>query len=95
MEWLKENWKVLAALVYFIICLVDFVVVPAVIGYDKIIRFDKIMQMAIDHPHIVEVIKAEFRPVTDWIPFTLRGGGLFHIAFGAILTGAVLGKRSE
>ena len=94
MQWLKDNWKSIAAIVYLTICLVDFVVVPAVIGYDKIIRFDKIMQMAIDHPHIVEVIKAEFRPVTDWIPFTLRGGGLFHISFGAILTGIVLGKNN-
>jgi len=29
-------------------------------------------------------------------PFTLKGGGLFHLSFGALLTGsAVVGKRNE
>jgi hypothetical protein len=26
-------------------------------------------------------------------PFTLMGGGLFHLAFGAILTGSAVGMR--
>jgi len=26
-------------------------------------------------------------------PFTLKGGGLFHLAFGALLTGSTLGKN--
>jgi len=26
-------------------------------------------------------------------PFTLQGGGLFHLAFGALLTGSVFGKK--
>ena len=26
-------------------------------------------------------------------PFTLKGGGLFHLSFGAIITGSVFGKK--
>tara|TARA_R110000751_G_scaffold77878_1_gene156974 strand:+ start:949 stop:1113 length:165 start_codon:yes stop_codon:yes gene_type:complete len=28
-------------------------------------------------------------------PFTLMGGGLFHLAFGAILTGSAVGMNSK
>jgi hypothetical protein len=28
-------------------------------------------------------------------PFTLMGGGLFHLAFGAILTGSAIGMGSK
>jgi len=30
--------------------------------------------------------------IHTWMPLTLRGAGLFHIAYGAILTGHVLGQ---
>lgn len=28
-------------------------------------------------------------------PFTLQGGGLFHLAFGALLTGSTLGGKKK
>ena len=31
--------------------------------------------------------------VSQHEPFTLKGGGLFHLAFGALLTGSVFGKN--
>jgi len=33
--------------------------------------------------------------IHSWMPFTLRGAGLFHLSFGAILTGHVLGSRGD
>ena len=30
--------------------------------------------------------------VSQHEPFTLKGGGLFHLSFGALLTGSVFGK---
>tara|TARA_R110000824_G_scaffold151501_2_gene322463 strand:+ start:2204 stop:2422 length:219 start_codon:yes stop_codon:yes gene_type:complete len=33
--------------------------------------------------------------VSQHEPFTLQGGGLFHLAFGALLTGSVVGKDKE
>ena len=32
--------------------------------------------------------------VSQHEPFTLKGGGLFHLAFGALLTGSTIGNRS-
>jgi len=31
--------------------------------------------------------------VSQHEPFTLKGGGLFHLAFGALLTGSVFGGK--
>ena len=31
----------------------------------------------------------------DWRPVTMHGGGLFHISFGAILTGAAVVRGFE
>ena len=31
--------------------------------------------------------------VSQHEPFTLKGGGLFHLSFGAILSGSVFGKE--
>jgi hypothetical protein len=31
--------------------------------------------------------------VSQHEPFTLKGGGLFHLAFGALLTGSTLGNK--
>ena len=31
--------------------------------------------------------------VSQHEPFTLQGGGLLHLAFGALLTGSVFGKK--
>ena len=33
--------------------------------------------------------------VSQHEPFTLKGGGLFHLAFGALLTGSVFGKSDK
>ncbi len=39
----------------------------------------------------LELIRANF---VQHEPFTLQGGGMFHLAFGALLTGSAL-KRKE
>jgi hypothetical protein len=33
--------------------------------------------------------------VSQHEPFTLKGGGLFHLSFGALLTSSSLGNRSN
>jgi len=48
---------------------------------------------AIDDPMVqMEYLK---KLVSQHDPFTLQGGGLFHLAFGALLTGSALGKKSK
>jgi hypothetical protein len=46
---------------------------------------------AIEDPMVqMEYLK---KLVSQHEPFTLKGGGLFHLAFGALLTGSALGKK--
>ena len=48
---------------------------------------------AIDDPLVqMEYLK---KLVSQHEPFTLKGGGLFHLAFGALLTGSVFGKDKD
>jgi hypothetical protein len=34
-------------------------------------------------------------PYTEWHPLTLQGGGLYHIAMGAIITATAYGRTQE
>jgi hypothetical protein len=44
----------------------------------------------------VELQMELMRKMTDHhSPYTLIGGGLFHLSFGAILTGSVLNKKKK
>jgi len=85
-----KGWEALAGITYLIICLFDFVIVPSWIG---ITRVDvagaiNITAMAMVDPtvqlRLVESLTYQHEP------FTLKGGGLFHLAFGALLTGSAL-----
>ena len=80
-----EGWKAVLAVVYAFICLFDFVIVPAWIG--------------ITRPPL-EVLSALNTETLNIIynqhsPFTLQGGGLFHLAFGALLTGSAISRISN
>ena len=51
------------------------------------------LQAANVDPNIVSEL-SKIGHAQEWVPFTLRGGGLFHLSFGAIITGSVIkGKK--
>jgi len=82
------NWQKLAAYVYLCICVFDFVVVPIWFG---IVRAD--MPMSVEQ--LLEFdVAVQIRMIEAFtfqhLPFTLQGGGLFHLAFGALLTGSTI-----
>ena len=92
--WLQqeEGWKAMLALTYAFICLFDFVIVPSWIGItrelfgsalnlNEFIQYDPSVQI-----RIIDKLSYQHEP------FTLKGGGLFHIAFGALLTGSAIGR---
>lgn len=94
MEESKNLWKTVAAYVYLSICLFDFLIMPA---------FMVIVNRAFTQ-EIIDEIKAEDRKYAleiadrvtfkNWEPVTIYGGGLvFHLSFGAILTGAAVADR--
>ena len=88
------NWKNITLATYLCICVFDFVIVPSWIGLfrdDVAFVFSSIPQ---DAP--VQVQMEYLKLLTQQHqPFTLRGGGLFHLSFGAILTGGILSKESK
>lgn len=84
-SWLVRYWRPAAAWTYLLICVFDFIIMPVytqktnlgindiIIVTDKLRPEDKVSAMNV-------LIKKN-----EWEPLTLAGGGMFHIAFGAIL----------
>lgn len=88
-----EGWKTMLAVVYAMICLFDFIMVPTWIGLTR----EELNMALVTHPSInlqvqLELIKSLYN---QHEPFTLQGGGLFHLAFGALLTGSAITKLSR
>ena len=93
MKYLNKYWKTLAALTYLSICILDFIVIPGFMlshfkGYEDHVK--SMIIILTDYPELIEEA-ISFKAIR-WMPFTLRGAGLFHIAFGAILTGSVVNQ---
>ena len=80
------------AVVYAVICVFDFIVVPSWIGMTRadVLAGFEMMQLTTLDPQVQ--IKLIDSLTYQHMPFTLQGGGLFHLAFGALLTGSALNK---
>jgi len=91
----RDYWRWTALITYLIICVYDFMVVPIYYGVARMgLDVDAYMLnlQLIDDPLVqMEYLK---KLVSQHEPFTLKGGGLFHLAFGALLTGSTIGNRS-
>jgi len=95
--WLQEDegWKTILAIVYALICLVDFIVVPGIMSSMRrdVLNDFVTHQLATLDPKVqIEMIQALARPHQ---PYTLQGAGVFHIAFGALLTGSAISKFKD
>ncbi len=85
-EKIRNYWRPLAAVVYLSICIFDFIVAPYLtqmhMATDLSHIFEYVLQMPIDQQtQALEILHSK----SQWQSLTLMGGGLFHIAFGAIL----------
>jgi hypothetical protein len=88
------NFQSIALGVYLFICLFDFVLVPVWYGVNRpeIASFIDTMNTMENAQLQMELM----RKMTDHHdPYTLMGGGLFHLSFGAILTGSVLNRKNK
>jgi len=87
-------WRNIVVTVYLIICIYDFMFVPIYYG---IARMGLDLADYMSHLQEIEdpLVQMEYlkKLVSQHEPFTLKGGGLFHLAFGALLTGSVFGKN--
>ncbi len=84
------RWRWAALTLYLAICLYDFMIVPIWFGLNRpdIAMFIDILNTVEDPLIQLELMKTL---TGQHNPFTLMGGGLFHLAFGAILTGSAFG----
>jgi|TARA_R110000824_G_scaffold3522_17_gene16678 hypothetical protein len=94
---MRDYWRWTALITYLVICIYDFMVVPVWYGLSRAMLLDVDSYMAnlqlIDDPMVqMEYMK---KLVSQHEPFTLKGGGLFHLAFGALLTGSTLNKKDK
>ena len=87
-----QRWRWTALSVYLLICFYDFLFVPVWYGLNRpdISQFMDIINATEDTLVQMELMKKLTRQHN---PFTLMGCGLFHLAFGAILTGSAIGSN--
>ena len=85
-----SRWRWTALIIYLLICFYDFIFCPIWWGLNRpdISQFMEIMATVEDPLIRLELMK---KLTGQHNPFTLMGGGLFHLAFGAILTGSAVG----
>ena len=80
---INRHWRDWAALVYLFICLCDFFIGP--------LWWNLLMWGSCD-----EVVAAGGKcDASRWEPLTLQMGGMFHMAFGAILGATAWRKKDE
>ena len=80
------------ASIYAIICIFDFIVVPSYMGMvqkSQVDMLDLTELVTLDPAVQIQLLKSL---VVQHEPFTLRGAGMFHLAFGALLTGSAISK---
>ena len=87
-----SRWRWTALSIYLLICFYDFLFVPVWYGLNRpdISQFMEIINSTEDTLVQMELMK---KLTGQHNPFTLIGGGLFHLAFGAILTGSAIGSN--
>jgi hypothetical protein len=84
------------ALVYAAICLFDFIIMPVMWNINRREALEMANAIALN-PTLnsdiaIEMLKSLYR---THIPYTLQGAGMFHLAFGALLTGSAISKFRE
>mgnify|MGYP003681351284 FL=1 len=94
---MTNYWRWTALIVYVVICLFDFVIVPSYIGLTRPNPAEHVATLLeIEDTMVrVEYLKVASQGVNRHEPFTLTNGGIFHISFGALLTGSVFGMRGD
>tara|TARA_B100001079_G_C16364011_1_gene494242 strand:+ start:68 stop:361 length:294 start_codon:yes stop_codon:yes gene_type:complete len=86
------TWRWAALSVYLLICFYDFLFVPVWYGLNRP-NIEQFMEIINSTEHVLVQMELMKKLTGQHDPFTLMGGGLFHLAFGAILTGSAVGMR--
>ena len=92
---LRSLWRPVAAVVYLSICVFDFIIAPYYVQaqpHNLTEIFKYVLQMPVEQQS--EALNIMMNK-GDWQSLTLQGGGLFHLAFGAILGAAAWTRGME
>ena len=84
------RWRWTALSLYLLICFYDFLFVPVWYGLNRP-NIEQFMEIINSTEHVLVQMELMKKLTGQHDPFTLMGGGLFHLAFGAILTGSAVG----
>ena len=88
-------WRWMALITYLSICIFDFILVPLYMSMQVpyLEVFVDIINRLPDDP----LVRLDMMKIMTGVhePFTLMGGGLFHLAFGALLTGTAMGINKD
>lgn len=94
----KKFWRPIAAYIYLGICVFDFVGMPLFIEIQNqqvnIAAFEEVRKIE-DKDVQIKALEQLDLGSSEWQPLTLLGGGLFHLAFGAILGVAAYTRGQE
>jgi len=87
---MRFRWAALS--IYLLICFYDFLFVPVWYGLNRpdISTFIEIINST---PEVLVQMELMKKLTGQHDPFTLMGGGLFHLTFLSILTASVWGKK--
>ena len=97
--WYKKMWRPTLAGTYIVICVFDFLIMPISIEASNRRESNnaQAVELALKFKEPTAQIQAlkTFSEDRTWSPLTLMGGGMFHVAFGALLTGAAVTRGLE
>lgn len=100
-KWYQKTWLPFAAFAYIIICIFDFIIMPVYVTAHNS-RIENAVFNTLEGKDALAfadaMIKAN-QASRQWNPITLLGAGMFHLSFGALLTGGAVtrgfAKKSE
>jgi hypothetical protein len=100
-KWYQTIWLPVAAFTYIIICIFDFMIMPIyVTAHNSRIENSVIKDLeGKDAISFADILIKSNQAQRQWNPLTLLGAGMFHLSFGALLTGGAItrgfAKKSE
>ncbi len=95
-KWYQKWWRPCVAFVYLGILILDFAVMPIIYELDRPDPAVAVtLALQFENPGAQVQALQTLQAQRNWAPITILGGGLFHIAMGAILAGSAITRGME
>lgn len=95
-EWYQKWWRPAVAGVYLMILILDFAVMPIIYELDRPDPASAVtLALQFENPGAQVQALQTLQSQRNWSPITILGGGLFHVAMGAILAGSAITRGME